>query len=97
MTRARRWPESVLGKHGSSGTWARQRAPDLTGELALSSPAHRCNCWFDRYKAHLSVDLGSELIEDLLASHADDEVEPTVMGDCPYGTAETLDLDDAGA
>ena len=68
---------------------------------------------FDGYKAHLSVDPDSELIdevivtpanthdstpvEDLLAGHATDEVKPTVMGDCAYGTAETLSrLEDAG-
>ena len=61
---------------------------------------------FDGYKAHLSVDPDSELIDevivtpgnvhdatpvdDLLASHADDHDKPTVMGDCAYGTAETL-------
>jgi hypothetical protein len=61
---------------------------------------------FDGYKAHLSVDPDSELIDevivtagnvhdstpvdDLLAGHAGDEVKPTVMGDCAYGTAETL-------
>ena len=61
---------------------------------------------FDGYKAHLSVDPDAELIcevivtpanthdatpaEDLLAGHAADEVKPTVMGDCAYGTAETL-------
>ena len=27
---------------------------------------------------------------DLLAGHADDQIEPTMMGDCAYGTAETL-------
>jgi IS5 family transposase len=62
---------------------------------------------FDGYKAHLSVDPDSELIdevvvtagnvhdslpvEDLLADHADDKVKPTVMGDCAYGTAEILE------
>ena len=68
---------------------------------------------FDGYKAHLSVDPDSELIDevivtaanmhdsapvdDLLASHADDEAKPTVMGDCAYGTAENLArLADAG-
>lgn len=68
---------------------------------------------FDGYKVHLSVDPDSELIDevivtagnvhdsvpvtDLLASHADDQVKPTVMGDCAYGTAETLArLGDAG-
>ena len=68
---------------------------------------------FDGYKAHLSVDPDSELIDevvvtagnvhdsapvvDLLAGHAADEVKPTVMGDCAYGTAETLArLADAG-
>lgn len=68
---------------------------------------------FDGYKSHVSVDPDSELIdevvvtagnvhdstpvEDLLASHADDVVKPTVMGDCAYGTAENLErLADAG-
>jgi len=68
---------------------------------------------FDGYKAHLSVDPDSELIDevivtagnvhdsapvtDLLAGHAGDKVKPTVMGDCAYGTAETLArLADAG-
>ncbi len=68
---------------------------------------------FDGFKTHLSVDPDSELIdevvvtpanvhdaapvEDLLATHADDEEKPTVMGDCAYGTAETLErLDKAG-
>ncbi|MDQ6783927.1 MAG: IS1182 family transposase [Actinomycetota bacterium] len=61
---------------------------------------------FDGFKVHLSVDPDSELIDevivtaanahdsaavdDLLASHADDEVKPTVMGDCAYGGADTL-------
>ena len=55
---------------------------------------------FDGYKAHMSVDPDSELIddvvvtpanthdadavEDLLADHAEDEVKPTVMGDSAY-------------
>jgi hypothetical protein len=68
---------------------------------------------FDGFKAHVSVDPDSELIdevvvtpgnvhdampiEDLLATHADDEVKPTVMGDCAYGTAVTLErLTEAG-
>jgi IS5 family transposase len=68
---------------------------------------------FDGYKAHLAVDPDSELIhevivtpgnvhdsvpvDDLLAGHAGDEAKPTVMGDCAYGTAETLErLADAG-
>jgi IS5 family transposase len=68
---------------------------------------------FDGYKAHLSVDPDSELIDevvvtpgnvhdsaavdDLLAGHADDGAKPTVMGDCAYGTAETLErLAEAG-
>lgn len=61
---------------------------------------------FDGFKAHLSVDPDSEIIDeavvtegnvhdsaavdDLLAGHADDAVKPTVMGDCAYGNAETL-------
>ena len=68
---------------------------------------------FDGYKAHLSVDPDAELVcevivtpanthdatpvEDLLKGHASDEVKPAVMGDCAYGTAETLArLEDAG-
>jgi hypothetical protein len=62
---------------------------------------------FDGYKAHLSVDPDSELIDDvvvtpanvhdadavvdLLADHADDEHKPTVMGDSAYAGADTLD------
>ena len=62
---------------------------------------------FDGYKAHLSVDPDSELIddvvvtpanthdadavEDLLAGHADDEDKPIVMGDSAYAGADTLD------
>ena len=62
---------------------------------------------FDGYKAHLSVDPDSELIddvvvtpanahdadavEDLLADHGDDEDKPTVMGDSAYAGADTLD------
>ena len=61
---------------------------------------------FDGYKAHLSVDPDSELIDevivtqanthdstpadDLLKEHDNDEVKPCVMGDCAYGNAETL-------
>lgn len=61
---------------------------------------------FDGYKAHVSVDPDSELIDevvvtaanahdaaavdDLLAGHTNDEVKPTVMGDCAYGGADTL-------
>ena len=68
---------------------------------------------FDGYKAHLSVDPDSELIDDivvtagnvhdaeavddLLAGHADDENKPAVMGDCAYGSADTIDdLEQAG-
>ena len=68
---------------------------------------------FDGFKTHVSVDPDSELIdevvvtpanvhdsapvEDLLATHADDEEKPTVMGDCAYGTAESLErLTEAG-
>ena len=60
---------------------------------------------FDGYKAHLSVDPDSELIDDvvvtpanahdavddLLADHVDDEDKPTVMGDSAYAGADTLD------
>jgi len=64
---------------------------------------------FDGYKAHLSVDPDSELIDevvvtpanthdgdsdvidDLLAGHADDEDKPTVMGDCAYSNPDLVD------
>ena len=62
---------------------------------------------FDGYKAHLSVDPDSELIDDvvvtpgnvhdadavtdLLAGHADDVTKPGVMGDSAYAGADTLD------
>ena len=62
---------------------------------------------FDGYKAHMSIDPDSELIdevvvtpanahdatavEDLLAPVADDETKPTVMGDSAYAGAGTLD------
>jgi Transposase DDE domain/Transposase domain (DUF772) len=61
---------------------------------------------FDGWKAHLSVDPDSEIIDevvvtpgnahdaaavdDLLAGHAADVVKPTVMGDCAYGNATTV-------
>ena len=61
---------------------------------------------FDGYKAHISIDPDSELIdevvltpanahdatavEDLLAPVADDEAKPTVMGDSAYAGASTL-------
>src|SRR6266508_4039633 len=62
---------------------------------------------FDGYKAHLSVDPDSELIDDvvvtpanvhdadavddLLAEHAGDEDKPTVFGDSAYAGADTID------
>jgi IS5 family transposase len=61
------------------------------------------NRHFDGYKAHICVDPESELIDevtvtpanapdaqavaDLLASHADDEAKPEVVGDSAYGSA----------
>jgi hypothetical protein len=61
---------------------------------------------FDGYKAHLSVDPDSELIDDvvvtpanthdaeavddLLADHADAEDKPTVMGDSAYAGPDTM-------
>jgi len=61
---------------------------------------------FDGYKAHLSVDPDSELVddvvvtpanthdadvvEDLLADHLDDEDKPTVMGDSAYAGPDTM-------
>ena len=61
------------------------------------------NRHFDGYKAHICIDPGSELIDevtvtpanapdaqavaDLLASHADDEEKPEVVGDSAYGSA----------
>ena len=60
---------------------------------------------FDGYKAHLSVDPDSELIDEvaataanapdrdaareLLDEHADSEDKPEVVGDCAYGDAAT--------
>lgn len=65
------------------------------------------NRHFDGYKAHLSVDPDSELIDDvvvtpanthdadavddLLADHTDADDKPTVMGDSAYAGADTLD------
>ena len=68
---------------------------------------------FDGYKAHLSVDPDSELIDevvvtpanahdaevvaDLLASHAEEEDKPTVMGDSAYAKPDTMsDLEEDG-
>ncbi len=68
---------------------------------------------FDGYKAHLSVDPDSELIDtvvvtpanthdaevvdDLLADHADDDDKPTVMGDSAYAGPDTMcDLEQDG-
>lgn len=68
---------------------------------------------FDGYKAHLSVDPDSELIDDvvvtaanthdgevvddLLADHADADDKPTVMGDSAYAGPDTIaDLEDDG-
>jgi Transposase DDE domain/Transposase domain (DUF772) len=61
------------------------------------------NRHFDGYKAHICIDPGSELIDevtvspanapdaqavaDLLASHAQDEDKPEVVGDSAYGSA----------
>ncbi len=61
------------------------------------------NRHFDGYKAHICIDPDSELIDevvvtaanapdaqavaDLLASHADDEDKPEVVGDSAYGSA----------
>jgi hypothetical protein len=61
---------------------------------------------FDGYKAHVSVDPDSELIDDvvvtpanrhdaevvddLLGDHADDEDKPTVMGDSAYAGPDTM-------
>jgi IS5 family transposase len=65
------------------------------------------NRHFDGYKAHLSVDPDSEVIdevvvtpanihdadaiEDLLAGHGDDEDKPTVFADSAYAGADTLE------
>ncbi len=103
---------------GDDGTFriARRVAPDrLISTVDVEARhGHRSHDRrFDGYKAHLSVDPDSELIDevvvtaanvhdstpvtDLLAGHAADQVKPTVMGDCAYGTAETLArLADAG-
>ena len=103
---------------GDDGTFriARRVAPDrvISTVDVEARHGHRSHDRrFDGYKAHLSVDPDSELIDevvvtaanvhdstpvtDLLAGHAADQVKPTVMGDCAYGTAETLArLADAG-
>jgi hypothetical protein len=62
---------------------------------------------FDGYKAHVSVDPDSELIDEvvvtaanvhdaatvseLLADHVDDVVKPDVMGDSAYSSADTIE------
>jgi Transposase DDE domain/Transposase domain (DUF772) len=62
---------------------------------------------FDGYKAHLSMDPDSELIDEvtvtpanvhdtvavteLLAGHVDDDVKPEVMGDSAYSSADTIE------
>jgi Transposase DDE domain/Transposase domain (DUF772) len=62
---------------------------------------------FDGYKAHLSMDPDSELIDnvvvtpgnvhdaaavtDLLADHVDEDVKPDVMGDSAYSSADTIE------
>ena len=33
----------------------------------------------------------ADAVDDLVAGHADDEDKPTVMGDCAYAGADTLD------
>lgn len=62
---------------------------------------------FDGFKAHVSVDPDSELIDEvvvtpanvhdaaavteLLADHVDDDVKPQVMGDSAYSSADTIE------
>jgi hypothetical protein len=89
---------------------ARRVAPDRVISTVDPEARHghkSRNRRFDGYKAHLSVDPDSELIDDvvvtpanthdadavddLLAGHADNEDKPTVMGDSAYAGADTLD------
>ncbi|MGH9003010.1 MAG: IS1182 family transposase [Acidimicrobiia bacterium] len=89
---------------------ARRVAPDRVISTVDPQARHghkSHNRRFDGYKAHVSVDPDSELIdevvltpanahdatavEDLLAPVADDERKPTVMGDSAYASADTLD------
>ncbi len=44
---------------------------------------------FDGYKAHVSVDPDSELIDDVVADHAEDEDKPTLVGDSAYADGAT--------
>ena len=85
---------------------ARDRTISMVDPQARHGHKSR-NRRFDGYKAHLSVDPDSELIDDvvvtpanvhdadavtdLLAGHVDDEVKPGVMGDSAYASADTLD------
>lgn len=99
-------------EHGDDGVFriarrvARDRVISTVDPEARHGHKSR-NRRFDGYKAHLSVDPDSELIDDvvvtpanthdaeavndLLADHADAEAKPTVMGDSAYAGADTLD------
>lgn len=89
---------------------ARRVAPDRVISTVDPEARHghkSRNRRFDGYKAHLSVDPDSELIDDvvvtpanthdadavddLLAGHAEVQDKPTVMGDSAYAGADTLD------
>ena len=89
---------------------ARRVAPDRTISTVDPEARHGHKSHdrrFDGYKAHLSVDPDSELIDevvvtpanahdataifDLLAPVVDEDTKPTVMGDSAYASAGTLD------
>ena len=89
---------------------AQRVAPDRTISTVDPEARHghkSHNRRFDGYKAHISIDPDSELIDevvvtpanahdataifDLLAPVADERAKPTVMGDSAYAGAATLD------
>ena len=95
-------------EQGSDGRFriAKKVAKDRVISTVDTEARHRhesANRHFDGYKAHICIDPGSELIDevavtpanapdaqavdDLLASHAEDEDKPEVVGDSAYGSA----------
>jgi hypothetical protein len=97
--------EETAGVFRIAGRVARDRVISTVDPEARHGHKSR-NRRFDGYKAHVSVDPDSELIDevvvtpanthdadaadDLLAGHADDEDKPTVFADSAYAGAETL-------
>ncbi len=97
-------------EQGDDGVFriARKTAPDRVISVAGTQARHghkSRNRRFDGYKAHLSVDPDSELIDevtataantpdreavsDLLAGHAGEPGKPEIVGDSAYGDAAT--------